>query len=185
MRLHWALRRRRLSLLKRRSSGKCVVERLTLAPRRGGTSMRMTQTACRTDVEKFCSRLPQWFGTDSTSAQNVVVTRTPAVVDVMGGACEECGSLVLQGALDVAIAAAAALRSDQQVVICWMSGGEQTIEHPFPIAILNADGPIDAAAFRDAGPFHSAGTQLVLLLLRQLTRAVVGRLNTGITIFIQ
>jgi len=130
--------------------------------------MRMTQTACRTDVEHFCSRLPQFMPADSVAAHTVVVTRAPAVVDVMGGSCEESGGLALQGALDVAVAAAASPRNDQRIVICWMTAREQPREYGVPVSALTHATPPELLGREDVTGFEAIGTKLILHLLRLL-----------------
>lgn len=144
--------------------------------------MRTAQSACRTDVEHFCSRLPQFIPADSVAGQTVVVTRAPAVVDVMGGSCEECGGLALQGALDVAVAAAAAPRNDQRIVICWMSAREQPREYSMPVSGLTHAAQPELLSRDDLAGFEAVGTRIVLHLLRLLIsngspQALAGGLN--------
>jgi len=147
----------------------------------------MNQNACRTDVERFCSRLPQWFGPQSASAQTVVVTRAPAVVDVMGGCGEECGGLVLAGALDVAVAAAVALRADGQVVICWMGERDRPVEYSFSApAVLSGNGALDLAPLNAAPALHAQGARVILLLIKQLAAAgAADALRSGATVILQ
>ncbi len=149
--------------------------------------MHMTQNACRTDVERFCSRLPQWLGPQAASAQTVVVTRAPAVVDVMGGCGEECGGLVLAGALDVAVAAAVALRADGQVVICWMGDRDRPIEYSFAApAVLSGNGSLDLAPLGAAPALHAQGARVILLLIKQLAAAgAADALRSGATVILQ
>lgn len=147
----------------------------------------MTLTDCRTDVDSFCSRLPGLLGTDRGHSDTVVVTRAPAVVDVMGGLCESAGGLVLQGALDVAFAAAASAREDGRIALCRMSPDGALQESHYPTDVLNDAAAIERATHAGDGDARNASSQhAVLSLLRALVALPdAAPIRAGVTIIVQ
>lgn len=144
----------------------------------------MTQTACRTDVERFCARLPALLGSERDGRNTVVVARAPGVVDVMGGLCEDGGGLVLQGALDVAVAAAAALRDDGQVVVCRLTYGDRPIEHAFPVSALGKGASVafGGAEGGDSLADYTILRAIVALLAELSAGSGAAGLSRGVTI---
>jgi galactokinase len=145
----------------------------------------MTDTICRTDVERFCASLPSIFHQTGNGPSTVVVTRSPAVVDVMGGICEECGGLALEGVLDVAAAAAAAPREDDRVVICRIGRRDVRFERTLPLSAVSqeslpASSPVGSDGSLDEGRLVHA----TLSLLRELN--ALGMLPSGgVTVIVQ
>ncbi len=146
----------------------------------------MSTSVCRTDVERFCARLPDVVGGLGNGHDVVVVTRAPAVVDVIGGLVEDGGGSVILGPLDVAVAAAAAGRRDRRLALCRL-GGETRVERSVPIAALEPTAPA-AAAQETLGDvlFDAPATRAVLRLLRDLWESGgAARMRDGLSIVVQ
>ncbi len=147
----------------------------------------MTTSTHRTDVDQFCSRLPALVGGEAASGQTVVVSRAPAIVDVMGGSCEDCGGLVLQGALDVAVAAGAAPRGDGRIVVGWLNSGGEPTEIATPAdAVLKAGPDIAVDVDADTAGLDRRGTRVIHALLRELAGCgAADAVRGGLTVIVQ
>ncbi|MCK6456244.1 MAG: hypothetical protein L6Q92_06910 [Phycisphaerae bacterium] len=147
----------------------------------------MTQTACRTDIERFCARLATLVGPHASAAGTAIVARAPAIVDVMGGIVEEAGGLALQGALDVAVAAAAASNADGRLNLCRLSQHEEPRELALPAAVVVNSDPLPAPTDGEAGSTdlkHLAPA--IIALLRRIVRELPhARFPSGLTLILQ
>jgi L-arabinokinase len=138
-----------------------------------------------TDTEAFVNLLST---TDLFSADELIVTRAPGRIDVMGGIADYSGALVLQLPIAAATHVAIQLHDEPAIRIHSLSadaeGALRKFEMPLEV-LLSAEGPISYASacalFREQKDHWAAYVAGAFLVLMREKRAVFDR---GASLFI-